>query len=100
MPVTVKDFVEAARTKTALETVTGAIGLNRLIHETAIHRPGLALAGFFDHFAFRRIQVLGLAEMEYLAAMPAKSRRLSLRHIFENHIPCLVVCRNRKIHPE
>lgn len=100
MPVTVKDFIEAARDKTALETVTGAIGLNRCIPETAIHRPGLALAGFFEHFAFRRVQVLGMAEMEYLAAMPAGNRHISLRRLFEHHIPCIVVCRNRRIHPE
>ena len=100
MPVTVKDFIEAAKEKTFLEPVTGGIGLSRIIHESAIHRPGLALAGFFEHFAFRRIQVLGLAETEYLATMSAKSRRVSLGRIFGQHIPCMVVCRNRKIHPE
>jgi len=100
MPVTIKDFIDAAKEKTLLETVTGGIGLSRIIRESAIHRPGLALAGFFEHFAFRRIQVLGLAETEYLAAMTANNRRLSLRRFFAQHIPCVVVCRNRKIHPE
>ncbi|MDO9541740.1 MAG: HPr(Ser) kinase/phosphatase [Kiritimatiellia bacterium] len=100
MPITVKDFIDAAKEKTFLEVVTGEIGLSRIIHESAIHRPGLALAGCFEHFAFRRIQVLGLAEMEYLATMPAKNRRASLSRLFGQHIPCMVVCRNRKIHPE
>lgn len=100
MPVTVKDFIDAAKDKTSLETVTGGIGLARIIHESPIHRPGLALAGFFEHFAFRRIQVLGMAEMEYLAAMPARNRRTSLDLLFGQHIPCIVICRNRKIHPE
>jgi len=98
--VTVKDFFDAAKEKTQLELVTGSIGLERIIHEAAIHRPGLALGGFFEHFAFRRIQVLGLAEMDYLASMSAKNRHLSLRRIFEHHIPCIVVCRNRIIHAE
>jgi len=100
MPLTVKDFIDAAKEKTFLEAVTGGIGLSRIIHESAIHRPGLALAGFFEHFAFRRIQVLGMAEMEYLAAMPANNRRASLARLFGQHIPCVVICRNRKIHPE
>jgi len=100
MAVTVKDFIDAAKEKTFLEMVTGGMGLGRIIHESAIHRPGLALDGFFEHFAFRRIQVLGMAEMEFLAAMPAKHRRASLRRLFEHHIPCIVICRNRKIHPE
>lgn len=97
MPVTVKDFIEAAKEKTDLQTVAGECGLNRIIHESAIHRPGLALTGFFQHFAFKRVQVLGMAEMEYLSAMPVQGREASLRRIFEHHIPCLVVCRNRII---
>lgn len=98
--VTVKDFFEAAKEKTLLEPVNGGIGLEKIIHESPIHRPGLALAGFLAHFAFRRIQVLGMAEIEYLASLPARNRFLSLRRLFTQHIPCLVVCRNRKIHPE
>ncbi|MDD5483811.1 MAG: HPr(Ser) kinase/phosphatase [Kiritimatiellae bacterium] len=100
MPATVKDFIDKAKEKIPLEVVTGEIGLTRIIHESPIHRPGLALAGFFAHFAFRRIQVLGMAEMEYLAAMPAQARRMSLQRFFERHIPCVVICRNRKIQPE
>ena len=100
MAVTVKDFIDAVKEKTSLEMITGGIGLDRVIHESAIHRPGLALAGFFEHFAFRRIQVRGMAEMEFLASMPAKNRRASLLRLFEQHIPCVVICRNRKIHPE
>ncbi|MFA7159052.1 MAG: HPr(Ser) kinase/phosphatase [Kiritimatiellia bacterium] len=100
MAVTVKDFLEAAKEKAGLETVTGGLGLGRVIHESAIHRPGLALAGFFKHFAHRRIQVLGMAEMEFLSAMSPGQRQASLRSLFEHHIPCIVVCRNRKIHPE
>jgi len=100
MAVTVKDFIDAAKEKISLEIVTGGMGMGRIIHESAIHRPGLALAGFFEHFAFRRIQVLGMAEMEFLASLPAKHRHASLRRFFEHHIPCVVICRNRIIHPE
>lgn len=100
MAITVKDFIEAAKGRTALEMVTGGMGLDRIIHESAIHRPGLALAGFLEHFAFRRIQVLGMAEMAFLAAMTPNNRQASLRRLFEHHLPCIVICRNRKIHPE
>lgn len=98
--VTVKDFIEQARGKIPVETVTGAQGLARIIHESPIHRPGLALAGFYKHFAYRRIQVLGMAEMEFLSAMNGRSRRASLQRFFSRHVPCVVICRNRRIHPE
>lgn len=98
--VTVRDFLEAARAKLSLEVAHGAAGIGRVIHEPAIHRPGLALAGFLRHFAHRRIQVLGLAENDYLMAMDESGRRTALRRLFASRIPCLVICRHRKIWPE
>lgn len=97
--VTVAGFYEAAREKASLDLVTGKQGISRNIQEPAINRPGLALAGFFKHFAFRRIQVLGMAENEYLSNMTEEQRNRSLRLLFEKHIPCLVVARNRKLWP-
>lgn len=99
MAVTVNEFYKAASEKAMLELVTGKCGLFRLIREPAIHRPGLALAGFFKHFAFRRIQVLGMAEHEYLLAMNNRQRIQSLRCLFRQHIPCLIIARNRKVWP-
>ncbi|MCA1809577.1 MAG: HPr(Ser) kinase/phosphatase [Kiritimatiellia bacterium] len=100
MSVTVKDFYDASRAKIALELVAGSGGMGRVIHEPAINRPGLALAGFFRHFAFRRIQVLGFAENDYLHCMAPERRRRALRALFERRIPCLTVCRNRRVWPE
>lgn len=100
MAVTVGDFMEAAKDKAKLEVVIGQRGLTRLIHEPAIHRPGLTLAGFYRHFAFRRIQVMGMAESEYLSNMDGRQRRQRLRQLFRRHIPCLVITRGRKVWPE
>ncbi len=100
MAITVADFFKSVGEKTSIELVAGEEGMSRLIHEPAINRPGLALAGFFRHFPFRRIQVLGMAENEYLVKMSQAQRGASLRTLFEKHIPCLVVSRNRKVLPE
>ncbi len=98
--VTVSDFFKAAGDKTALKLIDGNRGLGRIIHEPAIHRPGLALAGFFRHFAHRRVQVLGMAEHDYLASLSHARRYTALRGLFDQHIPCLIICRNRKPCPE
>ncbi len=90
----------ASRANLALEVAHGAGGIGRPIPEPAIHRPGLALAGFYRHFAHRRIQVLGLAENDFLLAMDETRRRAALRRLFASRIPCLVICRNRRIWPE
>lgn len=100
MSVTVKTFMESCGENIPVELMAGEKGLSRPIPETAMNRPGLALAGFYKHFAFRRIQVLGMSENEYLADLSPSDRRACLRRLFSEHIPCLVVARNRKAFPE
>ncbi|MEI6148185.1 MAG: HPr(Ser) kinase/phosphatase [bacterium] len=95
--VAVSDFLKAARERLELELVAGESGLNRRIEEAAVNRPGLALTGFFQYFAPRRIQTLGHAEMAYLQSLTAKERRDRLQKLFEHHIPCLVVTRRHRV---
>jgi HPr kinase/phosphorylase len=95
--VAVADFLMAARERLELDLVAGESGLSRRIEEAAVNRPGLALTGFFQYFAPRRIQTLGHAEMAYLLSLPVKERRSRLQKLFENHIPCLVVTRRHRI---
>lgn len=98
--VTVADWLAAGQARLGLELVAGAAGMQRRIGEAAIHRPGLALTGFFRHFAPRRIQLLGLAEMSYLASLAREAREDRLRQLFAQRIPCVVVARRQRIPPE
>jgi HPr kinase/phosphorylase len=95
--VTVEDFLRAGKGRLALDLVAGESGLKRRVEEAAINRPGLALTGFFEYFAHRRLQVLGNAEIAYLMAQPAIDRRERLRRVFEQHVPCLVVTRRHRV---
>jgi HPr kinase/phosphorylase len=48
---TVSDFYEAGRERLRLELVAGGKSLSREIKEPIVNRPGLALTGFYEHFA-------------------------------------------------
>ena len=72
-------------------------GLDRPIREPTINRPGLALAGFFTYFAWKRIQVLGHSEMSYLRKLPDDVRVERFRLLCERNVPCLVLARNHKL---
>jgi len=98
--VTVKEFFETARSSLSMELVAGEAGMNRVIHEAAINRAGLALTGFYKHFAHKRIQLLGLSEHAYLSSLDSEERSKKLGEYFTKKIPCLVVARNKRIFPE
>ena len=98
-PVSVGDFHRNHAETLGLELLAGESGLDRLIREPTVNRPGLALSGFFNYFAPKRVQVFGSAELSYLQSLPAVERRERLRRFFGCTIPCVVVARNAKLPP-
>lgn len=59
----------------------------------SVNRPGLALADFYDYFAATRVQVLGYAEMRYLANMSEKECDRVLKKLMGTKIPCMILTR-------
>lgn len=98
--VTVKDFVEFGGARLKLEVVAGCQGMGRRVGETTLNRPQLALAGFYEYFAPRRIQLIGMAEYVYLSHLAREVREERLRNLFLAGIPCLVFTRHKRVFPE
>lgn len=96
MNLTVRHFFDAAKTSLSLDIEVGAEFLDQPISEAALNRPGLALAGFFNYFAQRRVQVLGLAEHSYLKSLAPEEQTTRLRALFKRRIPALVITRGRR----
>ena len=65
-----------------------------------VNRPGLQLAGYFDYFDERRLQVIGMAETKMLESMTSEQRSESFAKLFSYNIPALVVSRALDIYPE
>ncbi len=65
-------------------------GLTAALHGPELNRPGLALGGFFDSFAFQRVQVFGRGESAYLRKLAAEGATDSLQQMIAYDIPCSV----------
>jgi HPr kinase/phosphorylase len=100
MPVRVADYFEKGCERLQLTLEAGKAGMRRSIAEAAINRPGLALTGFMRYFANRRIQVIGMAEHDYLESIAPAARRRCLEDLFAHKIPCVVLTRGRRVFPE
>jgi HPr kinase/phosphorylase len=98
--LTVEEFLVSGRSRLSLELVAGSAGLKKQIPEASLNRLGLALTGFFTYFAHRRVQILGNAELAYLASLDPQERRTRLARILACNVPCLIVTRNRRIPQE
>jgi HPr kinase/phosphorylase len=92
--VTVDKFYRAHAEQLKMELLAGKEGLNRVILESSVNRPGLVLAGFTRYFAYKRIQVLGNADVYFLRSLKAEKRRKRYSSLFDFKVPCLVFSRN------
>ena len=63
-----------------------------------VARPGLQLAGYFDHFEPMRLQVMGNVEMSYLDKLSASERAMIYGRLFSYKFPALLI--TRKIMPD
>ena len=59
-----------------------------------VARPGMQLAGYFEHFDPMRLQVLGNVEMSYLSKLSREDRSRILDRLFSYKFPALLITRN------
>ena len=53
------------------------------IRSVELNRPGLQFVGYYEHFAFERPQVVGMAEMSYLESLSDELRRERLERFLK-----------------
>ncbi|MBS0617413.1 MAG: HPr(Ser) kinase/phosphatase [Spirochaetes bacterium] len=64
--------------------------LDRELREIDVNRPGLALNGFFEHFAHDRMQVFGQGEHAFVSSVAPENLRESLERYFNYPITGIV----------
>ena len=65
-----------------------------------VARPGLQLAGFFDHYEPMRLQVMGNVEMSYTGKLSSSNRSAIFDRLFSYKFPALLIARGIQPHPE
>ncbi len=94
--VSLKRLVE----RVSLEVIYTPCDLDKISVEIAeVNRPGLFLAGYYDYFDKLRLQIMGLAEMNFLAGLTPEKRRERLDQLFRQQPPAVILCRNEELEP-
>lgn len=95
--VPLKDLVENFHMEIAFRSTDFAS--IRLTTED-VARPGLQLAGYFDHFEPMRLQILGNVEVSYLDRFTPKEREVVFDRLFSYKPPALIIARNLEPDPQ
>lgn len=70
------------------------------ITKSDLNRPGLQLTGYFEHFSYKRIQIIGRVEWNYLATLDEYTKDKRLEKIFQYPMPAIIITRDLKIYPQ
>ena len=92
--VTVEQFFKEHTDALLIRRLGGEQSLRRIIREPTVNRPGLALSGFTRYFAYKRVQVMGHAEVYYLRSLRPEERQARYAYLFAYKIPCIVLSRS------
>lgn len=98
--ITVRKLYQRMKYELQMELVAGEEGLDRRIEVAEVNRPGLALCGHYDYFAYDRVQVLGNGEISYLQKLSPQERREIFDRMLSYDIPCIVVTRGLPVPEE
>jgi HPr kinase/phosphorylase len=89
----VEDLYLSHAERLGLELVAGSSGIKRQIKVPEAHRPGIALTGYLNKFAYKRILIFGKVEIEYLRDLSSEVRRQRLGDILEKPVPAVFLAR-------
>lgn len=77
--------------KLDLKNVTPEVDISHIeISTPEINRPALQLAGYFEHFANERVQIIGYVEYTYLEHVPREQKLAIYEQFLSYKVPCLI----------
>jgi HPr kinase/phosphorylase len=69
----------------------------KYVTDTDLHRPGLALAGYIELFTYKRIQIIGNTESQYLSHLSRQEQKKSFGNILQFDLPVIILTDNNTL---
>ncbi len=92
-----KDITVEAFAQGADLTCTYAGRGNFTVSTSDTNHPAMQFAGYFDHFAHKRIQMFGHQEMGYVGHLAPDTLMLRAKEFFAYPLPCIVICNGDEV---
>ena len=90
--ITVEKLTETRKQDLDLTLLTSnSDGLKKIINNPELHRPGLALTGFYERFASKRVQIIGETEATYLSQLSEDRLKEISRKMFDYGLPLVII---------
>lgn len=87
--------------KMELKNLSPTVDLrDKIITVPDVNRPALQLTGFFEHFAYERVQIIGYVEYTYLQTLEPERKKYIYEKMVSYPIPCIIFSKDLEPEPE
>ena len=94
--VSTKDVIEMFD----LKLESGEEGIGRHILTSDISRPGLEMAGYFNHYPAERVQLLGKSELSFFNTLSVEEKRNRMNKLCAANTPAIIISHNMEVPQE
>ena len=94
--VSTKDVIEMFD----LKLESGEEGIGRHILTSDISRPGLEMAGYFNHYPAERVQLLGKSELSFFNTLSVEEKRSRMNKLCAANTPAIIISHNMEVPQE
>lgn len=74
--------------------ISGEQFLDREILISDLSRPSIELTGYFDFYAYKRIQLLGSTEISFMKRMTKEEKKIIFKRLCTSETPAIIIARD------
>lgn len=97
--ITVQQMFNTLEQSLELVWVSGRQGGNKYLMSDTVQKPSLALVGHLNFVHPNRVQVLGCAEMDYLAQLGQEGLTKAIDNLFSTELAAIIVANGEHVPP-
>lgn len=80
-----------------LELISGGEGIHRPITTSDISRPGMEMAGYFNYYPAKRVQLLGKTEMTFFDQLADDVKKDRMERLCTYDTPAIIISRDLEV---
>jgi HPr kinase/phosphorylase len=97
--LTIQRLLNEIGAKLRIVQLNGRVGRKNIIRSSKVNIPGLELAGYWDFFSPKSLQILTHKEVKFISTISATAMKSIFQRMFAYEIPAVILLKDLEIPP-
>jgi HPr kinase/phosphorylase len=97
--LTIQRLLNEVGAKLRIVQLNGRVGRKNIIRSSKVNIPGLELAGYWDFFSPKSLQILTHKEVKFISTISATAMKSIFQRMFAYEIPAVILLKDLEIPP-